>query len=271
MQITGISPTISRAMIKKIALLTTGSVVISLLITGTIMFLVGATGAMVLALSIAGFCPLAVTPLATYVFYRQTLELEAAHKALGQAHQSLFEIHVKLQAAHRDLEHRANHDTMTGLANRDAFLERLSEVKRASDQGFLLMIDADRFKQINDDYGHDAGDRALLAVANAISQSIRVTDFGARIGGEEFAIILRGADREDAVMVAERVRFNVEQMSFTTAEGEQLRVTVSIGGAPFDSQSRSKEIMRAADRLLYTAKRNGRNLVLIGSEMTRAA
>ena len=271
MQSTGISPTVSRAMTRKIVFLTLVSVVLSSLITGFILWMAGRTASIPLGLSIAAFCLLAVTPLATYMFYRQTLELEAAHRALGEAHQNLFEVHAKLKATHRDLEHRVRHDSMTGLANRDAFLERLSEAKRLSDQGFLLMIDADRFKQINDDYGHDAGDRALLAVANAISQSIRATDFGARIGGEEFAVILCGASREDAVMIAERVRTNVEHMAFTTAEGEQLKVTVSVGGAVFGPKSRSKEIMRAADRQLYEAKRNGRNMVFISSEQPRAA
>jgi len=271
MQSTGFSPTVPRAMTKKIILVTIVAVVLSLLTTSLIMWMVGRTAPVPLALFIAGACPLAVTALAAYLFYRQTMELEAAHNELSGAHQSLFEMHAKLKAAHMDLEHRASHDSMTGLANRDAFLERLSEAKRLSDQGFLLMIDADRFKQINDAYGHDAGDRALFAVANAISQSIRATDFGARVGGEEFAVILCGASREDAVMIAERVRTNVEHMSFTTAEGEQLKVTVSVGGAAFGPQSRSKEIMRAADSQLYEAKRNGRNMVFIGSEQPRAA
>jgi len=268
---TGESPTISRMMIKKIALLTAGSVVLSLLVTGLIMYLIGATGAMELALAIAGFCPLMVTPPATYVFYRQTLELEAAHKALGEAHRNLFAIHAELKAAHKNLEHKANHDGMTGLANRDAFHRHLSNIKQSSGRGYLLMIDADRFKQINDVHGHDAGDRALLAVAKAISGSLRSVDFGARIGGEEFAIILDGASSEDAFLIAERVRANIEKMTIATAEGKQLKVTVSIGGAAFGPQSRTKEIMRAADSRLYEAKRNGRNMVCLDSKVTRAA
>lgn len=271
MQSTGISPTVSRTMIKSILVLTIASIVVSLVVTGFIMWMAGRTEALPLALSIAGLCPLAVTPVGTYVIFRQTLKLEAAHNSLTEAHHSLFEVHARLKAAHMDLEHRVSHDSMTGLANRDAFLERLSEAKRLSGQGFLLMIDADRFKQINDDYGHDAGDRALVAVADAISRSIRATDFGARIGGEEFAVILCGAGREDAGIIAERVRVNVENTSFITAEGKQLSVTVSIGGASFGPQSRSKEIMRVADSQLYEAKRSGRNLVCIGNEDTRAA
>ncbi|MBC7283234.1 MAG: GGDEF domain-containing protein [Hoeflea sp.] len=259
-------------MTKKLFLLTAGSVVLSLLVTATIMYLIGTgSGGMQVALSIAAFCPLLVTPPATFVFYRQTLELEAAHEALGEAHKNLFAIHAELKAAHKNLEHRANHDGMTGLANRDAFLQHLSSIKQSSGGGYLLMIDADRFKQINDVYGHDAGDRALLAVAEAISGSIRTVDFSARIGGEEFAIILGGATSEDASIIAERVRANVEKMTITTAEGAQLSVTVSIGGVAFGPQSRTKDVMRAADARLYDAKHKGRNLVCIDGRAARAA
>ena len=271
MQSTGFLPTISRAMLQKIVLLTTASVIMSLLITSFIMWMADRTAALPLGLSIAAFCPLAITPCATFVFYRQTLELEAAHRALGEAHQSLFEVHARLKDAHRDLEYRANHDSMTGLANRDKFLARLTELKRKSDSGYLLVIDADRFKQINDHHGHDAGDRALLAVGQAISGSIRVTDLGARIGGEEFAVVLHGASRPDAVLTAERLRASIERISLTTADGEPLKVTVSIGGAPFGPHSRIKEVMRAADSRLYEAKRNGRNQALIAEQSAHAA
>lgn len=271
MQPTGKPPMISLALFQKMALLTAGSVVLSLSITALIMLLIGQTGAMTLALAIAGFCPLLVTPPATYVFCRQTMELQSAHKALGEAHRNLSEIHTRLKAAHEDLEHRASHDAMTGLANRERFLAYLSELKRQSDSGFLLMIDADHFKQINDLHGHDAGDRALLAVGQAIAGSIRSTDLGARIGGEEFAIVLRGSSVEGAALIAERVRANVENISLFTADGSPLTVTVSIGGAAFGPQSRSKEIMREADSQLYLAKRGGRNRVVMGDKATRAA
>lgn len=271
MQSTGFLPTIPRAMVRKIVILTVTAVIMSLLITSFIMWIADRTAAMPLGLSIAVICPLAITPFAVFAFHRQTLELEAAHRALGDAHQSLFEVHAKLKDAHRDLEHRANHDSMTGLANRDKFLARLTELKRMSGSGYLLVIDADRFKQINDQHGHDTGDRALLAVGQAISSSIRVTDLGARIGGEEFAVVLQGASRSDAVVTAERLRASVERISLTTADGQQLKFTVSIGGAPFGPQSRIKEVMRAADSQLYEAKRKGRNQVLIVDQAVRAA
>ena len=271
MQTTGTPPTVSVAILRKMVLLTGGSVVLSLVITTTIMVLIGETGALPLALPIAGFCPLLVTPPATYVFCRRTMELQAANKALGEAHRNLSEVHARLKAAHEDLEHRANHDTMTGLANRDRFLAHLSDLKRQSDSGYLLMIDADHFKQINDLYGHDAGDGALLAVGQAISGSIRDTDLGARIGGEEFAVILRGSSTENATAIAERIRSNVEDICLTAADGSQLKVTVSIGGAPFTPDTRTKEVMRQADSQLYQAKRNGRNCVVIAGRMTRAA
>lgn len=271
MQSTGTPPKISRAMIKKMTLLTGGSVVLSLVITSIIMMLLDQPAGLPVALGIAGFCPLLVTPLATYFFCLQTLELQAAHKALSEAHHRLSEFHTNLKVAHEALEHRASHDAMTGLANRDRFLSRFSEFKRKSDTGYLLMIDADHFKRINDLHGHDAGDRVLLAVGQVISGSIRETDLGARIGGEEFAIILRGASTEEALIIAERIRAGIEQISLATADGELLKVTASIGGVPFDPQSRIKQVMRAADSKLYEAKRNGRNRVVIDKALTRAA
>ena len=271
MQSTGFLPTVSRAMIRKIVFLTAVSVVGSLMITSLLIWISGKATALPLGLFIATICPLTITPCVTFVFYRQTMELDAAYKALGEAHQSLSEVHAKLKNAHRDLEHRASHDSMTGLANRDKFLARLSEVKRKSDSGYLLVIDADRFKQINDQYGHDTGDRALLAVGQAISGSIRSTDLGARIGGEEFAVVLEGASRSDALLTAERLRASVERILLATAAGEKLKITVSIGGAPFGPHSRTKDVMRAADSQLYEAKRNGRNQVVIVEQASRAA
>ncbi|WP_340159645.1 GGDEF domain-containing protein [uncultured Hoeflea sp.] len=271
MQNTGTPPKTSRAMLKKILFLTAASVIVSLLMTSFIMWMVGETHALPLGLSIATACPLAATPLAVYLFNRQTMELEATHKALEEAHRRLSEVHARLKDAHRDLEHKASHDSMTGLANRDKFLARLSELKREADSGYLLVIDADRFKQINDQHGHDTGDRALLAIGQAISGSIRATDLGARIGGEEFAVVLHGASREDAVVTAERIRACVERISLTTDDNILLKFTVSIGGAPFDPHSRTKEVMRAADHQLYEAKRNGRNQALVAGQAVRAA
>lgn len=259
------------AMIRKISIVTLASVLVSLLITVTIMVLAGMPGAMFLALSIAGLCPLLITPLASYVFFHQTMKLEAAHAALGEAHRQLFEFHIELAGAHKDLEYRASHDSMTGLANRDAFLTCLAERMQQANPGYLLMIDADRFKLVNDLHGHDAGDRALLAVAGAIAGAIRTGDFGARIGGEEFAVILNGAGKEDAIRVAERVRINVEKMSTMTAEGNELKLTVSIGGSELTSHATAEEIMRAADSKLYQAKRSGRNRVCVDERIPHAA
>lgn len=271
MQKTSTSWKHTRAMIRKISVVTLASVLVSLSITATVMIWAGMSGAMGLALSIAGLCPLLITPPASYVCFQQTIKLEAAHAALGEAHQRLFEFHIKLADTNKDLLYRASHDSMTGLANRDAFLVRLAERLQHPDPGYLLMIDADRFKLVNDVHGHDAGDRALLAVAEAIARAIRSGDFGARIGGEEFAVILNGADREDALRVAERVRSYVEDMSITTAEGNELKLTVSVGGSELASHATPDEVMRAADAKLYEAKRSGRNRVCVDRRISHAA
>ena len=262
---------VSPAVIKKIVKLTLFAIALSVPITAVIMYANGSSAGMPLALAIAVLCPVLVAPPVIYLFHRQGLALAAAHADLRIAHQQLFEIHLKLQNSHKELKHKASHDAMTGLANRETFLTRLSALRRKSDVGYLLMIDADNFKLINDEHGHDAGDRVLLAVAQSISSSIRTDDFAARIGGEEFAIILQGTSQEDATVVAERVRASVEQISVATAEGVKLRVTVSIGGSAFGKSRRCDQIMRAADLMLYQAKNSGRNQVCLQFINVRAA
>tara|TARA_R110002020_G_scaffold87061_9_gene214977 strand:+ start:28761 stop:29570 length:810 start_codon:yes stop_codon:yes gene_type:complete len=264
-------PTLCSAVLKKIFKVTLVSVILSMMVTAAILYAMGETGGMFLGLQLAIICPSLIMPPATYLFYRQALQLEAAHNELRDVHQRLFDVHLKLQSAHSDLEHKASHDQMTGLANRDFFLDRLSAMRRLSDHGYLMMIDADNFKRINDTYGHDAGDRALLAIGKAISQTVRTGDFGARIGGEEFAVILHGVDSADASVVAERIRACVEQTEIVTAEGETLKVTVSIGATAFGAHRHNDEIMRAADAMLYKAKNSGRNRVCVEPFMARAA
>ena len=262
---------ISRTIVHRIFGLTVSATIASVLITATIIYFAGVTYPAPLMLTIAALCPVVVTPPAAWFLYRRAREIDAAHQELQDAHRRLFDVHAKLQASHKKLEHKARHDMMTGLANREAFIERLQLMRRLSDRGYLLMIDADLFKRINDEYGHDAGDRVLSAVATAISGAIRSEDFGARIGGEEFAIILRETSFDDAAMVAERIRTRIEGMSTLTARGDRLQVTVSIGGAAFATRWQVNEVMRAADKMLYQAKNSGRNKVCISSTAERAA
>jgi diguanylate cyclase (GGDEF)-like protein len=151
---------------------------------------------------------------------------------------------------YRDLAFR---DPMTGLWNRRALDDRLAALADAGQPvPPTVMVDIDHFKRVNDLHGHEAGDRVLAAVAEAISDNVRECDFAARYGGDEFAVLLHGASQEVARHVAERVRTAV-------AGSLELPVTVSIGIAEQTGDRRLT--LLAADRALYEAKRAGRNRV----------
>ena len=143
---------------------------------------------------------------------------------------------------------------MTGFLNREAFFERLKHCRRKTDQGALLLIDADHFKSINDTYGHLVGDEALKLIAEAIGSSIRDQDLSGRIGGEEFCIFLPGADAADAHRISERIRHRGEKTDFYPDPGIRHGLTVSIGVAFVHPYQTVSQVMRRADLCLYKAK-----------------
>jgi len=153
------------------------------------------------------------------------------------------------------LQRLAYRDGLTGLWNRRAYDDRLLALSEDAD-GSALMLDLDRFKEINDSHGHEAGDRALVAVGEAILESIRPMDFGARFGGDEFVVLLPGMEIAEATEVAERIRQRIE------VESGDPPVTVSIGVGPLSNDSRRTGL--TIDRALYEAKTGGRNLVAQG-------
>lgn len=155
-------------------------------------------------------------------------------------------------------------DDLTGAFNRRYLFTRLSqEMRRAHrerEELSVVMLDVDFFKRVNDDHGHAEGDRALKAITNAVSASVREIDVTTRVGGEEFALILPSAGSFNAYTIAERVRHAVEQMRHRTTSGHELRLTVSCGIATMDDSTRSPgQLIAAADDQLLRAKRDGRN------------
>jgi len=159
-------------------------------------------------------------------------------------------------------------DALTGLANRRAFemalAREVDRVARSGEPALLLALDIDHFKRVNDTHGHGAGDLVIRAVAHALLDCVRPMDLVARLGGEEFAIILPNCASTFGETVAERVRRRVERTPVALPTlGAQVTVTISIGGAFAPQWVRSTPALwqERADQQLYLAKAQGRNLV----------
>ena len=162
----------------------------------------------------------------------------------------------------------SSRDALTGLANRRAFElalgREVDRVARSGEPALLLTLDIDHFKRVNDSKGHVAGDQVLRAVASALVDCVRPMDLVARVGGEEFAIILPNCASTFGQTVAERLRRRVERMPvLLQPSGQQISVTVSVGGAVAPQWVRSTPTLwqERADQQLYLAKAQGRNLV----------
>ncbi|MBV8123638.1 MAG: sensor domain-containing diguanylate cyclase [Paucibacter sp.] len=174
--------------------------------------------------------------------------------------------------ASENLRKAAYCDHLTGLSNRRAFFEaadlELLRRKKALRPVSLIMLDADHFKAINDQYGHPAGDAVLCQLAATMRAVCRQVDVLARIGGEEFAVILPSVDQADALAVAERLRAQVQQAP-AVYEKHVIAYTISIGVAVMDESLAGFEgLMKRADQALYAAKRHGRNQVVIWDAST---
>jgi diguanylate cyclase (GGDEF)-like protein len=161
----------------------------------------------------------------------------------------------------------SSRDALTGLANRRSFelalAREIDRVARSGEPALLLALDIDHFKRVNDTHGHQAGDVVIRAVGSALLECVRPMDLVARVGGEEFAIILPNCASAFGETVAERVRRRVEHMPVVVTSGVQIGVTVSVGGAfaPQWVRSTPSIWIERADQQLYRAKALGRNLV----------
>ena len=166
-------------------------------------------------------------------------------------------------------------DPLTSAANRRGFERALvSELERCDRHGHpcaLVIVDLDDFKQVNDLHGHEAGDDALVTVAERLRESVRAADTVARLGGEEFALLLPETDLPGALVVAERARMAFEAAGVRTKEGDRLTVTASFGVADFPASRDRATLMREADQALYTAKRLGKNRVVAATRAVAAA
>jgi diguanylate cyclase (GGDEF)-like protein len=171
---------------------------------------------------------------------------------------------------HRMVEQQAMVDSLTGLANRRSLEESLrSELARAArfgDAVCVVLADLDDFKQVNDQYGHAAGDEVLKAFAGALRRTVRESDVAGRWGGEEFALVLPGTDAIGGARLAERARVAIQARRVKMPNGDQCSVTASFGVASFPESHELGEILAAADSALYAAKGEGKNRVVVSAE-----
>jgi len=187
------------------------------------------------------------------------------HLSVGQ---TIFKFisHTSIEARyHEELYQLATHDTLTKLNNRRQLLELLEKEMQRSSRNqrtfSLAFIDIDHFKPINDEIGHLAGDQVLKALAEILRSRVREGDVAARIGGEEFAILLPETDAKRAVKLAENLRLAVEQHTVVLPT-RAVRITISVGVAEWTPAMKApSDILAFADEQLYRAKSEGRNRV----------
>lgn len=173
----------------------------------------------------------------------------------------------QLAIAHHEISIIASTDNLTAVLNRgafkmlvDAYLQQAMR-QPAHNAGAFLVIDADHFKLINDRFGHQEGDVALKLIAQTIQTSLRQGDIVGRIGGEEFGVFLPKANLDQAGIVAERIRRDINEIEFPPSARTHA-LSVSVGGAAFGGHTAYDDLFRVADKCLYSAKAGGRNQVI---------
>ncbi len=231
-------------------------------------------------LNAARFCAIQIGVVMAVFIFRLTVDLAMhghMHDVLMSAARLALLISVSILSfsfislwvaeSKRRLHEETRMDTLTGLCNRLAMEEFAADEIRIAENNetplALLMLDLDKFKVLNDTYGHWTGDRALKALGAAMLQTVGPRDITARVGGEEFAVMLPGRDLSGAEMLAEQLRRAVEKICLE--EGDCIiRMTVSIGVSTRRPGERTwADTLRRADKALYQAKRGGRNRVIV--------
>ncbi len=193
-------------------------------------------------------------------------ELKALHQKIEKTNEDFVKRNLELQDIQAQLEMLAAHDVLTGLYNRRYILERieekLPEVKRHQLDCCFVIMDIDYFKDVNDHYGHIAGDDVLKVVAQLLVNGVRQGDIVARYGGEEFLIFLPMTELESAKVLVERLRVTLEQYQHKI-DNEIVTVTASFGIAQHEINDTADRTIARADKALYQAKESGRNRIAL--------
>ncbi|MBI5192470.1 MAG: diguanylate cyclase [Nitrospirae bacterium] len=195
---------------------------------------------------------------------------------IGQLANAFNEMAIAIQTSHEDLVKLSSTDGLTGLYNHREFQKRLEvEIERAYRYSYnlsLLMIDIDNFKKFNDTYGHQTGDLVLQSLSSTILKDVRMSDFAARYGGEEIAIILPSSDSEEAFIFSDRLRKHINQIPIQVMGDRIVHVSVSIGIASFPQDATDRKgLIDAADQTLYFAKDSGKNNAVLYKDTLKAA
>lgn len=207
-------------------------------------------------------CPLVISgPASTWQFHQKET-IERQRDEIARMHVDLEDMHAELRSLHNELRWKARRDYLTGGLNREAMFAALeARASAASGPVALLVIDADRFKEVNDTHGHLVGDEALRRIASLIAAVVDEEGFWGRIGGEEFLAFVP-ADRLGASRAAERLRRSVRRIELESA-GRPVPLSVSIGCATADGAFDPVALFRRGDEDLYRAKTAGRDRIFI--------
>lgn len=195
---------------------------------------------------------------------REQLKIEL--QSLTEKVQSMETESIELKSKLDIAQNRATRDPLTRLPNRLALDERITEEmarwRRNAQPLSMLVWDIDYFKKINDTYGHKSGDKALMAIAQLLAKHCRQTDFVARFGGEEFVMLLPDTDANAALIVADKLRENIQKTKFK-ADGDTLSITLSCGISQLLENDSKESLFERADKALYQVKQNGRNKCMV--------
>lgn len=250
--------------IRQTAIISAIAALLSVTFTGsTYLLLFGVDDRFWPAVNMALLIPWAITiPLGLYMAKQR-------FKLVGLTNR-LTEAQTKLRDANKALERRANFDGMTGLLSRDSFFNQLDEMRANDKANVLMIIDVDHFKKINDNFGHPIGDQALVLLGKVLRKTLREQDLVGRIGGEEFGIFLPDTSAPEGQIIGEIIRHEVENTIFEPYDNMRHVITVSIGVTDVAAHHQRSAMLGNADTALFTAKRSGRNQVVLFEPGMRA-